>query len=220
MFKRSRGAPPRRSRIVAVALAPFLAIALLAPGCSGYKEPLGALDCRLEFRNLRDEARRDRVQRIISAHAIPGTLRTRNSSGGMICEFRVSEFSKLDEMHPKIAYEWQSTWFSRKRNRVFNRGTPSFAMAYETSDLAARVDTVVRFQITPGARLYYKPEGRPEIEITDRVNSRGDVALPVEIRPGQSWIYARSDLGGVERFIRINVYTGEMEEIRRREYPR
>lgn len=207
--------PSRLLRLVA-------AIALAAPiliGCT-YSEPIGAIDCRLEFQNLDTDARRMRVKRIIEAHAVPGTLSARNTSRGYVCDFRVSDFEQLDKMHPKLTYVWESTWFSKRRRRVLSRGMPTFAMAYEATDLAGAVETVVRFRVTPGARLYYKPEGEPEVEITDRVDASGRVRLPVQLRPGQTWIYARSRLGGVEKFIRVNVFTGEMQEIEQRDYPR
>jgi len=212
--------PTPSSHLVRLAMALTVSLGTVALGACSYSEPIGAIDCRLEFRNLDTDARRQRVKRIVEAHAVPGTLNARSTSNGYICEFRVSEFEQLDKMHPKLAYVWESTWFSKRRRRVLSRGMPVFAMAYEATDLAGAVETVVRFRVTPGARLFYKPEGEAERDITDRVDAGGRVRLPVQLRPGQTWIYARSRLGGVEKFIRVNVFTGEMQEIERRDYPR
>ncbi|MEC9373558.1 MAG: hypothetical protein VYC34_06930 [Planctomycetota bacterium] len=196
-----------------LAAIPLIALALLS-GCAKKPiTPIGPIECRYTFANLPSDEERQRVQRAIERYAIQGSVRTRSTGGDFETTFRVSSWSQLERLDPYLAFEPSG-------RRILNRGAPSVAMTYESAQIDASLDVVVRFRISPGAKLYYQPEGRPEEDISQYVSRSGAVAFRVKLRPGQKYLYARTELGAVEKFIRIDVFTLEVEEIPPSAYPR
>ena len=76
----------------------------------------------------------------------------------------------------------------------------------------------VTFNVKPGSRLYFKHPGGVETDITAKVGKTGKVTLPTAIKEGQKFIYARAMKDRVNRFIRINIFTNEVQDIPQREY--
>jgi hypothetical protein len=46
-----------------------------------------------------------------------------------------------------------------------------------------------------------------------------DVEYMATIAKGQDFIYARADSGGADKYIKIDVHTGQLYQITRAEYP-
>jgi hypothetical protein len=88
---------------------------------------------------------------------------------------------------------------------------------YRTADIRAGIETTLSFQVTPGARLYYvAAPGQREQQVA--VESSGTVSFRIKIARGQDAIYARTQLGAVNRYIRVDVYSGEVTEVTEAEY--
>jgi hypothetical protein len=50
------------------------------------------------------------------------------------------------------------------------------------------------------------------------IDATGNVTLPVTIAKGQEFVYARTVLGGVERCIKVDIFSGETVEITKAAY--
>jgi hypothetical protein len=88
---------------------------------------------------------------------------------------------------------------------------------YRTADIRAGIETTLSFKVTPGAKLYYSPApGQPEQEVA--VGSDGTVGFRIKIARGQDAIYARTQLGAVNRYIRVDVFSGEVTDATETEY--
>jgi hypothetical protein len=72
--------------------------------------------------------------------------------------------------------------------------------------------------VRPGSRLYYKQPGGVESDITAKVDKKGKVVLPVSIHEGQKYLYVRAMKDNVTRYIRINIFTNQVQDINRRDY--
>jgi hypothetical protein len=191
--------------------------ALLPGGCRTAVEPIEGIQCHYRFRNVEREQDRERIAKVI-ASAAKGDVRKGGSDMHPEYFFTVKNLDVLDRMHPKIVYD-NPTAEPHELNRVFNYREPQFSILYETIDIKATIRVIVTFRITPGARLFYKPQGRGEKDITDLVGEDGTVTLETQIGRGQEYIYGRTLSGEVQRFIKINVYTQKVTDIDESEYP-
>ena len=187
--------------------------------CVPVRERVRDIDCRYKFRSVERQEDRDRVDRIIK-RAAKGAVRkeVKDSPEDFDYIFRVDTLDVLDEMHGPLLYEDPTAKASRLK-QVFNARDPKFEITYASIDIRALLEVVVSFQITPGARLFYKPQGESERDISAIVDAEGRVSLRTKIRPRQTYIYARTVSENVERFIRINVYSQEVEDINKEDYP-
>jgi hypothetical protein len=89
--------------------------------------------------------------------------------------------------------------------------------AYRTGDIRAGIETTLSFKVTQGARLFYVPApGQKEEEVT--VGADGAVSFEIRIARGQDAIYARTELGEVKKYIRVDVYTGAVTDVTEDEY--
>jgi hypothetical protein len=173
--------------------------------------------CRITFRNVLKPEEQAELDRIVRAFARGEVLKT-GPSEHPVYSFAVADLKALDDMRPRILYLRSGT-NEPSGPAVFRLTSARFEAEYATLDIAASVEVIVRFRITPGARLFFKPDGYIEKELTDRVDRNGEVSFPARIRRGQEYIFARVVSGGIEKFIKINVFTQAMTEIEKAAYP-
>ena len=57
-----------------------------------------------------------------------------------------------------------------------------------------------------------------EIDITDKVDKKGNVKFATKITKNQEYILGRTSYKGAERFIQVNIFTGEVSEINQNQY--
>lgn len=89
--------------------------------------------------------------------------------------------------------------------------------SYRTADIRAGIDTMLSFKVTRGARLYYVPApGQNEQEV--KVHADGTVSFHMRIARGQDAVYARTELGVVRRYIRVDVFSGDVTDVTEEEY--
>jgi hypothetical protein len=115
-------------------------------------------------------------------------------------------------------YQKSETRSDAPPHKLFNANKATFDIEYSTIDLFATIEVIVRFRITPGARLFIKPEGMPERDITEQVNPDGQVSVQTQVRRGQEFINARTVSGSIEKFIGINIYSQQTRDIDKEEY--
>ena len=89
---------------------------------------------------------------------------------------------------------------------------------FDSTDVSASATTTITFNVKPGSRLYYKHPGGVETDITAKVDKSGKVSFPTAIKEGQKFIYARAVKDNVARYIRINIFTNEVQDINRSGY--
>lgn len=173
--------------------------------------------CRITFKNVMKPEEQAKLEKIVHSFAKGEVLKT-GPSEHPVYSFAVADLKALDEMRPRILYLRAGT-NEPPATPVFRLNSARFEAEYATLDIAASVEVVVRFRITPGARLFFKPDGYIEKELTERVDKNGEVSFPANIRRGQEFIFARVISGGIEKFVKINVFTQEMTEIEKAAYP-
>ena len=88
-----------------------------------------------------------------------------------------------------------------------------------------RVNELIVPSVSIGVREEVESVRQPALRVTPKdvsklVEKDGKVRLSTYIQPGERFIYARSVLGNTERYIKINVYTQEVVEIDKSEYPK
>lgn len=172
--------------------------------------------CRITFKNVLKPNEQALLDRIVRSFAKGEVLKT-GPNEHPVYSFAVSDLKALDEMRPRILHLHAGT-NQPVGPTVFRLASARFEAEYATLDIAASVEVIVRFRITPGARLFFKPDGYVEKELTERVDRNGEVSFPAKIRLGQEYIYARVVSGGIEKFIKINVFTQVMSEIEKTAY--
>ena len=91
-------------------------------------------------------------------------------------------------------------------------------MTFDSTDVSASATTLVTFNVKPGSRLYYKAPGGVEVDITAKVDKKGQVVLPITVKEGQKHLYARAMKDNVTRFIRINIFDNQVQDITKRDY--
>ena len=201
-----------------------LASAGALPGCF-HKTPaesLPRLQCEIHFEKIEPEDR-ERVDRLMR-YAAYNRPEKKGKAATPTYHFEAKSFDALDRMHALLVHKPEGfpNNFKGERTprRIYTVSRPTLELTYSTASLTAAIDISVSFTISPGSKLFYKPQDLPEQDVTEHVNRKGKAKIPVKIHPGQRHIYCRVDRQGVEKFIRIDIYTQRVEEIRPSEYPR
>lgn len=102
---------------------------------------------------------------------------------------------------------------------IFDAGTPTYAMSYTTARMEGGLQAIARFTVSPDAELYVKSPGGEERDASGSIDrATGKVALATTIAKGQNYLLARTKRGGVERFLRIDLYSGASQDIDRSAY--
>ena len=182
----------------------------------------------MTFRNVETPTERARIEQAIAREARNGRFEAEQEGTDLRMRFEVLSLDALERLHPVLIFPGGPPRRTRIANpfrsahdpeRRYNDDRPSFSVVYETARLDAALEIIVRFRITPGAELFYVTSGRGEQKADLPENHDGNIRLRTRIAPGQRAIYGRTVLGGVERFIRVDVFTQEVQRISRSEYP-
>lgn len=233
--------PARHSVRIALALVLLSAGILLATG-RGLRadDPptLPAIHCTLTFNDLVRADEREWVESILKANGAdvnsgPGTVEKVTGAAKKLISssaesmdrdpaadepvaytFTVSDPAALDRIHRALM-----TGHTGSPQPLFNAGTPSYAMNYSTARLDGGLDITVHFTISPDAELFTKQPGSAEQAAGGTIDrTTGRVSLPATLHRGEDFLYARTVRGNVQRFLKIDVYTGESSEIDRATY--
>lgn len=122
---------------------------------------------------------------------------------------------RVAELDSAISYKVSN---GQATNLLYDQLDSRFTTRYRTARLSGTVETIVRFQVAEGAKLYYSLEPGTEIPVPDNQIVSGNVELMVRLPRTEQYVYARTVLGRVEKFLRIDVSTGEAEAIDSRAY--
>lgn len=203
-----------------------IATSLLLSGCATFSrpsaQPPSPIPCTYRFKSLSRPEDQARVEAAIHAVAYGNVTK-----GGTVSypeyRFRVAKLADLDALTPSLLYvdaERTGSPFMRRapHKQTLNLRACSVDFTFDSTDVTASATTIVTFNIRPGSRLYFKNPGGVESDITAKIDKSGRVSLPVHVKDGQKYLYVRAMKDSVTRYIRINIFTNQTQDISKREY--
>ncbi len=213
----------RHHELISTVFAACSVLAALAAqsGCqSPQSTPVQNIRCQLSFSSVDRPADRKRIGELLARYAVPGSLNPPAAavpqSSDFVYTMSVPRLGVLDDIHAQLLMDSSTSADARQ---VFNSREPAFKINFDAAAIAGEMQVILRLRTTPGAKLFYKPQDAAEQDLTSKVQPTGLVEFRTNIHRGQDFIYARTVSGQVERFIRINVFSQQVEEIDPRQYP-
>ena len=210
----SRSCSHARARGCALAAA-----LLLSAGCaslSGPRRATAAIPCTYRFKMLSRPTDQERVERAIRAVAA-GPVAKSGTVTYPEYRFHVARLADLDRLNPELLFDNPDTLLAANRRQALNLRAAGVDFTFDSTDVSASATITVTFHVKPGSRLYYKHPGGVETH-HGQGRQAGQVTLPTAIKEGQKFIYARAVKDNVNRYIRINIFSNEVQDISRREY--
>ncbi|MEI7899544.1 MAG: hypothetical protein WCK89_04785 [bacterium] len=195
------------------------ATTLALSGCTTFsrRTSVTSIPCTYRFKSLSRPEDQARVEAAIHSVAVSPVVKA-----GTIAypeyRFRVARMADLDTLHPKLIYSNPATPLASNLKQTLNVQSAGVDMTFDSTDVSGSMTATITFNIKPGSRLYYKHPGGVETDITAKVGKTGKVSFPTPIKEGQKFIYARAMKDRVTRYIRINLFTNEVQDITQREY--
>lgn len=184
------------------------------------------IDCTYTFKNVASQDDQKKLEEAIST--VVGTDYSKTGTDvNPTYLFKVAGAKQIDQIHNNIisikggdneTIELPTQISGQKRSSTFYIEKPEYKVLYGTIGLDAQVEVIVKFQITPGSKLWYKAQGMQEEEISDKVDANGNVKFNTNIYKNQEYILGRTSYKGAERFIKVNIFTGAVTEINASEY--
>lgn len=203
-----------------LALPPLcMAAVALTCGCASVasRPATPAIPVTLRFKLLTRPDDQTRVENAVQAAATGPVTKT-----GTITypeyRFHVARLSDLDAVLPDMMYAPTASVFSSDRRQALNLRRAGVDLSFDSTDVSASATTTITFNVKPGSRLYHKSPGGVETDITAKVDKNGKVTFPAAIKEGQKFIYARAVKDNVTRYIRINIFTNDVQDIPKRDY--
>jgi hypothetical protein len=195
------------------------AAALLSAGCASLSRPpeLGPIPCTYRFKMLSRPEDQARVEAAIHTVAV-GNVAKSGTVSYPEYRFRVARLADLDKLHPLLLFSGARAPLSPGRKQTLNLKAAGVDVSFDSTDVSASATTTITFSVKPGSRLYFKHPGGVESDITAKVDKAGKVTLPAAIKEGQKHIYARAVKDSVSRYIRINIFTSEVQDLPPRDY--
>jgi hypothetical protein len=194
-------------------------LAILLAGCASFapRPATPPVPVALRFKLLTRPEDQARVESAVRA-AAAGPVAKSGTVTYPEYRFHVARLSDLDAVLPDLMFAPSDSLFAADRRQALNLRAAGVDFTFDSTDVSASATTTLTFHVKPGSRLYYKNPGGVETDITAKVGKDGKVALPIVIKEGQRYIYARAVKDNVSRYIRINLFTNEVQDIPRHDY--
>lgn len=223
--------PIRLSLTVTLALLGMTLLLSALISCTAQRQldpaMVNMIRCEYTFLNTeREDA--DRIAKVVEKYRMEDfSFFIDVGDDSIYCEFTVAGVLEIDRVHkglrhlPQLRHQRYagSNINASAGSIVFDEIDPIMKMTYRAVRLEAGFQMLVKFRISPGARLYYAAEGDYEEEVGEIfIDDDGQVSLPIGVKENQKFVYGRTVLGKVGKCIRIYIYTGETEEISLDEY--
>jgi hypothetical protein len=192
---------------------------LLFSGCATLTQPaaVSSIPCIYRFKMISRTEDQARIEAAIHAVAI-GPITKSGTLAFPEYRFRVTRLADLDKLHPKLLYSNPDALLPSSRKQVLNLKAAGVEVILDSTDVSASAITTVTFSVKPGSRLYFKNPGGTESDITAKVDKNGKVTLPTTIKEGQKFVFARAMKDNVNRYIRINIFTSDVQDVTQRDY--
>lgn len=184
------------------------------PQIEGHVEELS---CTANFKTIDSATERQRIYDVVSSYAERNSVLPAECPNTPVftLHFKVPDSKTLDAIDAHLRFIDQNDVIQQ----VLNASNAALTIDYDTITLTGTIKVTLTFHVDPGARLYIKPEGEREREITDSVSPNGDVEYAATIGKGQDFVFARANNGGVDKFIKIDIHSGAVIQITKAEYP-
>ena len=196
----------------------FAALLLAAAGCASLRRPdLPQLACHYRFSDIKRTEDQLRIDAAIHSVAAGPVVKS-GTPAYPDYRFTVVRKADLDRIEPTLLYRQPTGWFWSEPLQTLNPRPPTYEALYESTDIAAALEVIVRFTVKPGSRLLYRDDTGREVDITPRVDASGKVTLRTRIAKGQPFIYARTVKDSVSRYIKIDVHSQQVSDTTAREY--
>lgn len=213
-------------RFLSLSLSIALASCLLMSSCKS-SASLVNVNCVYTFKDVSNEEDQQKLENAI-VQVIGSEFEKSGTDKNPTYKFVVKNASQIDEIHKNISALKSGKGEDNIQSKIFNNTSdqssafymekPEYRVTYGSLGLAAQVEVIVKFTITPGSKLWYKPQGQLEIDITDKVDAKGNVQFATKIYKNQEYILGRTTYKGAERYIQVNIFTGEVREINQNKY--
>ncbi len=192
---------------------------LALSGCATFSRSSGAapIPCTYRFKMLSRPEDQARVEAAIHTVAV-GTVSKSGTVSFPEYRFRVARLADLDALHPRLLYSNPGAPLAGSRQQALNLKAAGVDVTFDSTDVSASATTTLTFNVKPGSRLYFKHPGGIEADITAKVDKAGKVTLPATIKEGQKYVYVRAMKDNVTRYIRINIFTNEVQDVTKRDY--
>ncbi len=182
------------------------------------------IKCRYRFYNIEDQEYIKFIRQTLRYNARNGAVD--NETTGQDERGKFTEFSlvvrgvrKLADLSAVLPFQKRKVGDAESVSIVFEEFDPQYSTNFRTVSITGSLRILVRFRITPKATLYYSVQPDRELLVPEnQIDKDGNVELQVQIPRTQEYVYARTVMGTVERYLRINVETGRAEEIQRELY--
>jgi hypothetical protein len=189
-------------------------------GCHSRPEITGNVEeisCTANFKTIESADDRKRIYDVVSNWAERNSVLPAECPNSPVftLHFKVSDMKTLDTIDAHLRFIDQNDVIQQ----VLNGSNATASVDYNTITLTGSIKVILTFHVDPGARLYIKPQGEGEREITDSVGPNGDVEYAATIGKGQDYVFARANNGGADKFIKIDIHTLAVIAITKAEYP-
>jgi hypothetical protein len=171
--------------------------------------------CVLSFKDVADAAERARICNIVGRAAEGNAVEpnTVPDSSSFTLTFKISDVRTLD----KIDGDLRWVMANGKWEQELNAENPKFSVDYDTTNLRAKIETILTLTTDAGAKVFWKFEGGEEKEVTSSVDLSGTVKIPVVFPRGKTFIFTRSVLKDVQKYKKVSV-DGDVIDSREEEY--
>lgn len=210
-----------------LSLAIFSLFAFSIVSCRSTSKTLVNVKCVYTFKNVASEEDQNKLENAIVS-VIGSDFKKSGTDANPTYSFVAKNASQIDEIHSNIKELKSGKDKDNIQSKIFNNTAdqgsafymekPEYHVTYGSIGLEAKVEVIVNFKITPGSKLWYKPQDQMEIDITDKVDKKGNVKFATKIIKNQEFILGRTSYKGAERFIQVNIFTGEVLEINQNQY--
>lgn len=195
--------------------------------CVSASKTLVNVKCVYSFKDVSNEDDQQKLENAIVS-VIGSEFKKSGTDSSPTYSFVAKNAAQIDEIHNNIKELKSGKGKDNLQSKIFNntedQGSafymekPEYHVTYGSIGLEAKVEVIVNFKITPGSKLWYKPQGQIEIDITDKVDKKGNVKFATKITKNQEFILGRTSYKGAERYIQVNIFTGEVLEINQNQY--
>lgn len=201
--------------------------AAISTSCKSTSQSFVNVNCVYTFKDVVHEEDQQKLENTISS-IVGSDYEKTGSDVNPTYTFVAENAMQIDDIHNRIGNIKSGGESSGLSNTLFKNNAsqssafyiekPQYSVSYGSIGLEAKVEVIVKFTITQGSKLWYKPQGQLEIDITDKVDSKGSVRFETKIYKNQEFILGRTSYKNAERFIKVNIFTGEVTEIKKNDY--
>lgn len=174
------------------------------------------IHCSLKFYNLKSHQEVETLQMVFKQLAIDHqvTVQKKNDENGVFLEFHflVESIDQIKSLNQNIPHQTDGSM-------LYQEFKPEYRSQFLALNLESKLQKEVQFQVTQGSELFVKFDMNKEDKISKKlIQADGRVFLKIPPNFSDSWLYVRTSLKNLNRYVRINVDDGQVQKITKMEY--